>query len=352
MTRRRAILTGVFVILVGVVVSCAVQRAGAPRPIATCPGGGACMRVQPVSLDPRNARRARVGALRWLSGARLTLIGSSRLTGVSGVDAALIDPDSLHAQPVARMSAVTDEGDLIVFSARSNGAVAGASVSVVALTGPDGRPLAGKAQADAEGITLDPAGGFHVAFERDHRVWRYGRPADSGSYRAWAVEAPRARLPENAGFEGLALLPLAGRTVLAVGAEDGRVWFCGIAPERGCTLAFSRGGPAAGFQLTGLDHLPGTADLVAVYRAYDPFRGMRTIVARLHTGVTGPRRRIETLARLERPLAHGNFEGVAALENGRGGWTLYLVSDDGFPRGSPTLLLTFDYTPSAARPAS
>src|SRR3569833_361856 len=82
--------------------------------------------------------------------------------------------------------------------------VSGATFAL--LTGQDGKPLAGKAEADAEGVAVWPDGDLMVSFERKHRIWLY--PAGGGPPRA--LPLPRIRMPDNAGVEGLALAPTRG----------------------------------------------------------------------------------------------------------------------------------------------
>jgi hypothetical protein len=145
-------------------------------------------------------------------------------------------------------------------------------------------------------------------------------------------------LNANMGFEALAWLPGANGGAFAVGAEDGRLWLCprGLA----CTQLLSEP-PQFGYWLTGLDHLPGTKDLVAVYRFYNPFTGATPgLVAWIR--MEGGRARIVPLARLAAPLSVGNLEGVAAVAT-ETGYRLFLVSDNGFRSRTPTLLLAFDW---------
>jgi hypothetical protein len=297
-----------------------------------------------VPLNPADPKRVQVGALTYAWGARLEARGTSRFGGLSGLE---VEPTPSPTGPDPERSsrafvAVTDDGDAFRWTLREGNAGAGGVVQ--ALVGRDGAPLTGKRQADAESLAAAPDG-YYVGFEGEHRVWGY-RPAQAGDFRAFrnppipARPTPSASdFSRNLGFEALAFLPGPGGGALAVGAEDGRLWLCPLS-RSGCVLALSEP-PQFGYWLTGLDHLPGTGDLVAVYRFYNPFTGATPAIV-AHLPIEGGRARIVPLARLAAPMTVGNFEGIAAVE-APGGYRLYLVSDNGFGAKTPTLLLAFDW---------
>lgn len=275
---------------------------------------------RPVLLDADRPGLTRVGRLTYAGGAELTARGTSRFGGLS----------ALEVDEAGGFLAVTDEGDLIEGRLALDGegrllGIAGAAVR--ALTDERGRPLQGKDEGDAEGLATLPDGGFAVSFERDHRVLAYSAPG--GVPRRLADGASRfeggSDFAENEGPEALVWTD-----ALVVGSERGRVWRCEAAA---CARLTVRPPPGRGWRLTGLDVLDGQAT-VALWRAYDPFRGFRT-------AVTGPDGTV--LARLQRPLVTGNFEGVAAVRR-QGGWRLYLLADDGFGDTGRSLLLAFDWT--------
>ena len=72
------------------------------------------------------------------------------------------------------------------------------------LHGLDGRLIASKAEADAEAMARLPDGSWLVAFERDHRLWRYRTLTATPT----PVEGPAeiGRQPANGGIEALAAL--------------------------------------------------------------------------------------------------------------------------------------------------
>ena len=110
-----------------------------------------------------------------------------------------------------------------------------------------------------------------------------------------------------------------------------------------------------GLKLTGLDCMA-DGRIFALYRAFDPLRSWRAMVALLtwEASPAGPVLRRHELARLEGSLTRDNMEGVAAVPGAHGGVRLYLISDDNFDNavtpligGQRTLLLAFDWTPPA-----
>jgi hypothetical protein len=302
-----------------------VAVAAGPQPIAIV--------ATPVPLNPRDPGRTRAGELTYAGGVALSARGTSRFGGVSGIDIR-------WRENGRQFLAVTDQGDLLQADLRLDGAgrLQGlGDATIQPLLDETGLPLQGKTDADAEGLVAFPGDDFAVSFERRHRVRAYERPgARAGSF-PWAASAP-ADLPDNQGLEALAHPPASMPTTLVLGAEGGRTWRCA---QRAC-LEGARAAIAPGYSLTGLDALPGGWAAVAVFRAYDPFRGMRAIVAWTPNLLAGAPFR--PLARLEPPLTTDNFEAIAAVPHA-GGWRIYLMSDDNFSSAQRTLLLAFDWKP-------
>lgn len=293
----------------------------------------------PVPLDASDPARMRAGALAYAGGLVLSAErGTSRFGGLSGMDVG----------PNGQLVAVTDSGDLVRFALRLDGSgrlVGVADADIRPLRNTDGGPLQGKEEADAEGLVVAPDGGLLVTFERTHRALAYADPAATPSP---APAPPAAGLPENAGWEGLAVLADGTRLFAA---ETGRLWSCRAARCDETRLEQDFG---AEFQPTGLDGAPeggAGAPAYATFRAFDPLRGMRAVVARLDPASDGRAWRATELARLAPPLTADNFESVVALPSPAvtGGVRLYVLSDDNFSDDQRTLLLAFDYAPGEAR---
>ena len=306
-----------------------------------------------VPLNPSDPSQTRVGALTYAWGVHLKARGTSRFGGLSGLEvmAAPHPAGGRTAGSARTFTAVTDAGDVFRFNSLDDGPPGGGGL-IRALVGTDGQPLDGKVEGDAEALA-ESRDGYVVGFEGRHRLWAYERSGGRGNLDVFAAAPatlpgpPTGDLSGNEGFEALAVLPTVGGEQLAVGAEDGRIWLC---TRRGRCALLLRGVPGFGYRLTGLDHLPGTSDLVAVYRFFNPFtRETRAVVA--HLPVRDGRARMAPLATLAHPLTVDNFEGIAALPHGHG-WRLHLVSDDNFAGHQRTLLLAFDWRPNEKGPAS
>jgi hypothetical protein len=139
------------------------------------PGGGikkndaVLVETRPVPLDFSIPERDTVGRLRYRGGLALRS-PDERLGGLSGL---LIHPDG------GAFIAVSDNGYWIGANLihDENGNLADiADMTITPTLGPDGRPLRSASERDAEALARAPEEGIFVAFERDHRLWRYDEP--------------------------------------------------------------------------------------------------------------------------------------------------------------------------------
>ena len=322
--------------LAGLLLAACAAPAATPLPEQPVPVGAGAQAIEivaaPVPLNPRDPRQTRVGELTYAGGVALTARGTSRLGGLSGMDIRWRENGRTFL-------AVTDQGDLIeadiVLDAA--GRVTGLNNATIRpLLDEQGRPVARKEAADAEGLVAFPGDDFAVSFERGHRVWVYDRPGAPARSFPWAAGVP-TNLGDNEGLEALAHPPASMPTTVVLGAEDGRTWQCA---ERTCRPA----APArlqAGFSLTGMD-APHRELAFAVFRAFDPLRGFRWMIGWSPDLLRGEPFR--PLAAFEPPLVTDNFEAIAAAP-WRDGWRIYVASDDNFRREQRTLLLAFDWKP-------
>ena len=216
------------------------------------------------------------------------------------------------------------------------------------LRGLDGKPLADKVDADAEGMAHLADGSWLVSFERRHRLWRY--PTLDGTPLPLNLPDTFDRQPANGGVEALTALP-DGRIValseeystapgFLVGwigqpAADGRYdWQ---------TFQYAR---IPDFNPTALAPLP-DGGFVLLERAFDVVRGVRIRVMRveaadLRAGATVKPRE---LARLVAPMAVDNLEGISATRGPRGETLLWMISDDNFNPLQRNILLLFELEP-------
>ena len=231
--------------------------------------------------------------------------------------------------------AVTDAGDLI--TARlildTAGRLAGVGqVRLRRLTELDGLPISDRARGDAEGLAILPDGQVLVAFERDHRIWSYGRDAAD-------IPSPRPHpghaFANNEGMEGMVGDGAGG---WYVAGEGGGFWHCDL------TACEARAAPPetplSGYRPTGLALDAQTGGLLLLERFYEAPIDTRIRVRRIDRNgqVTAG------LIALRLPATVDNFEGIATTLNADGSQRVYILSDDNFSARQRTLLLAFDLT--------
>lgn len=240
-----------------------------------------------------------------------------------------------------RMIALSDRGTRLAAHLihDAGGDLAGIEgADIEAVVGLDGAPLTGD-WADAEAISPGAAGEIIVAFERQHRLWRYlpGQPIPQPM-------APPTELrvaPSNGGIEALALLD-DGR-LLAIterfGTADNRVgWVSDVDGWSVLTYAVT-----GGFQPTGAATLP-DGNVVVLERAY---RGPGTQAARVvvidKAGIQPGARLVgDEVAVIRLPFTVDNFEAIEARRGADGSVFIYLMSDDNFSILQRTLLMMFE----------
>ncbi len=289
-----------------------------------------------LKLDDPSARQ--VGRLIWRGGLSLRA-NSPRFGGWSDL---YVTPDGRHLTSISDigswLTATIDydkDGDLVGLS----------DARIGPLHRLDGKPLAAKAWADAEGMAHMPDGSWMVSFERNHRIWHYptldGVPA--------AVDLPKdfRRQPSNGGVEALTALP-DGRLV-AISEEytvrrGFNVGWIG-APAGEGQYAWSRFEYATipDFQPTAIVQLP-DGSFALLERAFDMVRGVRVRVMRFDASQLRPGGTVhaEELVLLASPYAVDNLEGLSAARGPRGETLLWLISDDNFNPLQRNLLLMFE----------
>jgi hypothetical protein len=320
------------------------------------------VRATPLPLNPADSSQTVVGRLRYMGGVQLTS-SDPRFGGLSGL--------RWHQ---GLLLAVSDEGDFfrMTLEERDDRLVGVRDVRMRRLTRPDGQPLSGKAESDAEALELEWSGpgcgppygpcAAVVSFEGTNALWRYrlvdGLPEGAPTEVEQSTEWRRA-LPHNGGVEGMAGSWMVSEQLREPdGRATGRLteWYFeggGICYD-GCPAVTP--GPVRaretpmhlpvsdGFSPTDADrsdHSPG-ASIIVLQRRYSPEAGNAARVVRFGRGPdhAQPVREIsdfEMLAELLPPLTLDNFEGLAA----GGGRFIYIVSDNNFSPTQRTLLLKF-----------
>ena len=283
-----------------------------------------------VPLDAGDGGRARVGALAWRGGLELRS-ADPRFGGLSGL---------VVAADGTAMIAITDAGNWV--GARLDydrrGRLAGLSDAWIApLKDQAGVPLAGKTEGDAEDVTALPDGGYLVAFEQRHRLWRY---ADVEAAAAAYPAPDLGALPANGGIEALGaladgrVLALTEAYFIVPGGLAG--WLIG--GGQALTVIYPSDGY---FEPTALSVLDDGRVLV-LERGYSVALGVKGRLILLDQAF-GPGARIapQEIARFEPPVQVDNFEGLAVRRSGDGALLVYIASDDNFSPLQRTLLLMF-----------
>ncbi|MEE4154951.1 MAG: esterase-like activity of phytase family protein [Erythrobacter sp.] len=246
-----------------------------------------------LAIDPGEARIGGLSGLTWLDGELYAVADDGRWF--------VITPDEAEGRLL----------DLI-------------RIRMGDLSDERGRKLRDKEDADAESIAIGAPGEWLVAFERNHRVWRYGSLEGAAAPFPTDADDLVAGAEPNKGLETFETYP--GGAMLACGewAEAGRA---------NC-VAVSDAGPEF-FELTAPPELaehggvPVDAACVSnetcylLLRSFKPGYGNRIAVVEL------TQQGSQTLGVLDAPLTRDNFEGLAVREQYGKRW-LYLVSDDNF----------------------
>ncbi len=296
--------------------------------------------VTRVTLDPRDPRRTRVGALTFLGGIEL----SSAAAGFGGFSSIAV-----HGR---RFTLLSDSGNFLRFRLGDDWT----PQQIVSGNLPAG-PGTGweKRDRDSESLVIDPVTNHAwVGFESANAIWRY--TADFGRADGWVRPRGMRRWPSNGGAEAMARLPDGRFLVLSEEAHLPPRYWRGSDAARLRTregLIFA-GDPVSAtvaghfayvvdgrYDVSDATALP-NGDLLVLERAFHlPYR-FSTIVSRVAAadvrdgGIARPVR----VAMLESPLIHDNFEGITTTREG-GATMLWLVSDDNQSVLQRTLLLKF-----------
>ncbi|MDJ0641644.1 MAG: peptidylprolyl isomerase [Erythrobacter sp.] len=278
--------------------------------------------TEPVALDPSNPGATDVGELIYRGGVVIEP-GEHKLGGISGLE--------WHED---RLFAVIDDGRWLTITPDE---IQGRLVDVQSVSGGPlldlrGKKLKRKNEADAEAITHSSDGGWLVAFERDHRVWKYETidgTASQSSVTVMDLNDPNQGLETMAaGQAGLLLCPeLAGEQVTCVRVVDERPEPVELVVPP--ALAEHGGAPTDAACVA-----DGTC--YVLFRSYRPDYGNRAAVIEL-----SPEKESRVLAVIQPPLTIDNFEGLAVRQH-RGKTYVYLASDNNFSNRQRNLLMKFE----------
>lgn len=301
------------------------------------PGDRVQVTAERVPLNPDDPAARRVGALTFLGGVAL----DSRDPAFGGFSALLVDG--------GRFTLLSDGGNLLRFR-----------------MGADWRPRAvrfdplpagpgtgwRKAERDSESVAVDPRDGrVWVAFENSNQVWRY--TSDFARGERWRAPPVMANWPNGGGAESMTRLRDGRFVALSESRRpprgpDGRkprarvgAIFSGDPTDpatRAVTFSYR---PERGYDPVEVAELPDGRVLVLERGFAPPFR-WRTRLALIARGAVRAGAVVEglTLARLDAPLLHDNFEGMAVTRED-GATIVWILSDDNQFVLQRTLLLKF-----------
>ncbi len=311
---------------------CLLALACSPGP---APADQLDLTVTPQPLDPEDPSRTSIGALAW----RGTLELASDHPHFGGLSGLLLEPDG------AGLLAVSDDGHWVSARIRldDRGFLIGLEdAEIDVLHDPDNRPVTGKRAGDAEALTRLGDGTSLVAFEQEHRIWRY--PAGPGGLGQAAQAFPPPpgvdRLKGNNGLEALTKLP--DDRLLALTEDDGDtptipgfLWQDGQWSD----IALVRRRP---YLPTGATVLP-SGDVLLLERRFSLLGGLGITIRRIPLAEIRPGATLdgEILAELSPPMIYDNMEGIAAQPEPGGGVRIYVISDDNFNVAQRTLLMSF-----------
>jgi hypothetical protein len=301
------------------------------------PAGAPRMTAERVALNPDDPRVRRVGALTFLGGVAL----ADDDPAFGGFSALLVDGE--------RFTLLSDGGNLLRFRMGSDW-----RPRLVRFDPLPAGPGTGwrKADRDSESMALDPRDGrVWVAFENSNTIWRYA--PDFARGERWRAPPAMAKWPTGGGAEGMTRLrdgrfialsesrrPPRGRDGRKPRTRVGALFAGDPADPATKSVRFSYR-PERGYDPVEVAELPDRRLLVLERGFAPPFR-WRTRLVLVARGAVRADAVVEgrTVARLDAPLLHDNFEGIAVVREG-GATIVWLLSDDNQFVLQRTLLLKF-----------
>lgn len=287
--------------------------------------------TQPVELDPANPDASEVGELIWRGGLVIEP-GEAEIGGISGLE--------WHED---RLYAVIDDGRWMTltpdeFDGRLIDLTA---ITIAPLLDERGRRLRGKEDSDAEAITRMADGSWLVAFERDHRVWRYS--ADLASAAEPYPADLSGLVSASAENNGIETLVMSGDTLILCGEfVDGARPNCrGIEGGKNSDIAIAA--PIGTYNPVPTDGAcASNGTCYILLRDYTPGIGNHAAIV-----AVGRSDEPQVIATFDPSLTIDNFEGLAVREQ-YGKTYLYIVSDNNFSSSQRTLLLKFEIKAAVA----
>jgi len=289
------------------------------------------VRVTPVSIEPGQPMRTRVGGLTLLAGWEL----KSEARQFGGWSA-------LHVSG-SRVTAISDAGAVLRFTLGQFGRVRDARmVPLPAGCGPD----RDKTDRDAESLARDPVSGdWLVGLEVRNAICRI----DAGFARALRLASPHAMRAwkPTGGAEAMVRLP--GGRVLVFAESGGRdhvlLVFDGDPTDPRTRMHQRRYRPPRGYAPVDAAAAP-DGRLLVLNRRFSPIDRFTTVLVAIDPATVDGGAMIEgeVIARIAPPLLSDNYEGLA-VTNEADATIVWLISDDNFMGWQATYLLKFRLDP-------
>ncbi len=302
------------------------------NPIASASAETIDVDVKAIPFIDATPDKNDVGDLLYRGGVHL----SSRNPQFGGFSGLGVSPDG------RRMVSVSDAG--MSYSANleydSRGNLSGVTAhDLGTLADLDGTPVRGKRWSDAEAMSPGVEGEIIVAFERNHRIWRY----DPGSTTPRVLRPPAelGSMNANDGIEALTLLNDGRLLAISEGAPHEPASVAWVSRPGGWDVLTYIAGD--GFRPTGAATLA-NGDVLVLERFYTPRAGVRIRIKRIngYNISAGDEISGKLLAHFAPPMNIDNFEGIEARKDAQGRTLIYLISDDNFNAEQRTLLMMFE----------
>ena len=305
------------------------------RPVV---GDTITIRATPVTIQPDDPARTRVGHLELVAGWRLTS-PSSQFGGWSGL---YVDG--------SEVTAINDGGGLLRFRLGRFGHPVDARIDPLPQGCGQGVE---KETRDSESLVRDPSGDWYVGYEWRHAICRLS--PDFRTVVALNTPAAMREWPKTGGAEAMVRLADGRTLAFAEGKRVGGgtrplVVFWGDPTLPGTPVTTMRYRPPSGYSPTDAVELPDGRVFVLNRRLSVPALFSAVIVA-IDRAQLDPALLVEgatvegtAVARFEPPVLSDNYEGMAVtVEDGRP--QLWMISDDNQLSWQSTYLLKFAIDP-------
>jgi len=291
-----------------------------------------------VPLNSADTQQTQVDSLQFIAGFELTS-PAPEWGGYSGM---------VMSDDGSSIVAVSDVGHWLrlELTQDADGKLTGVGAAQIEpLLDEAGQPVAGKEWSDAEAVAAVSGGSYIVAFERNHRLWRYASVDGIPGGVAETAAAPPgiSALPENSGVEALLADDSGALTLVAESGAAGvsRGW-----RQQGSEWHEFQIERSDGFEPTDLA-AAGEGRLALLERRYTEQDGPAARISLLPRVAPDGPQAVYTLAVLRLPFSVDNFECIAVRPGPGNGRYIYLLSDNNQNPQQRTLLLQF-YTPHIA----